>query len=68
MVKPEESNNNVLTKGKPHGSIGCVPLGGHTHPIKTEGARLKWKKAQKNAKKNNTSETINKIIPNFNPF
>jgi len=67
IVIPEESNNNVLTKGKPQGSTGCVPFGGQTHPIKIEGAKLKWKKAQKKAKKNKTSDTINNIIPSFKP-
>jgi hypothetical protein len=36
-------------------------------PISIVGARLAAKKAQKNAKKNITSETINKIIPYLNP-
>jgi len=31
------------------------------------GDKLEWKKAQKKAKKNITSETINKIIPSLNP-
>jgi len=33
------------------------------HPIAIDGDRLKWKKPQKNAKKNITSDTINKAIP-----
>jgi len=41
MVRPDDNNNKVLTKGSPHGSIACVPLGGHTQPIKTDGAKLK---------------------------
>jgi hypothetical protein len=32
-------------------------------PIAIEGTRLKWKKAQKNAKKNITSDAINRTIP-----
>jgi len=32
------------------------------------GEILEWKYAQKNEKKNNTSEVINRIIPIFNPF
>ena len=32
------------------------------------GASLAWKKAQKKAKKNITSEAINKIIPHRKPF
>ena len=31
-------------------------------------ASLVWKKAQRNDTKNNTSDTINKIIPYRNPF
>ena len=41
-----------------------IPCGGHIPPIHIEGERLKWKKAQKNAKKNIISEVINKSIPN----
>jgi hypothetical protein len=41
MVIPDDNNNNVLTRGKPHGSIGCVPFGGQTQPIKIDGAKLK---------------------------
>ena len=37
-------------------------------PTEIDGAKLRWKKAQKNAKKNITSETINKAIPNLNPL
>jgi hypothetical protein len=32
------------------------------------GASLLWKKAQKNATKNQTSDVINKIIPHRNPL
>jgi len=32
------------------------------------GFKLEWKKAQKKAKKNITSDKINKIIPNFIPL
>jgi hypothetical protein len=39
-VTPEESNNIVLTKGKPHTSKGCIPFGGQTQPIKIDGAKL----------------------------
>tara|TARA_B100000780_G_scaffold80721_1_gene55017 strand:+ start:473 stop:589 length:117 start_codon:yes stop_codon:yes gene_type:complete len=38
-------------------------LGGQTFPISIVGAMLAAKKAQKKAKKNITSDTINKIIP-----
>jgi len=45
-----------------------MPWGGHTQPIATEGDKLAWKKAQKKAKKNITSETINNPIPNRKPL
>jgi hypothetical protein len=32
-------------------------------PISTVGAKEEWKKAQKKAKKDMTSNTINKILP-----
>jgi len=44
-----------------------MPVGGHAQPISGVGDRLLWKNAQKNAKKNNTSEVINRIIPQRNP-
>jgi hypothetical protein len=36
-------------------------------PKSTVGERLLWKKAQKKDKKKNTSDTINKIIPQRRP-
>jgi hypothetical protein len=44
-----------------------MPNGGHASPISIVGAKLLWKKAQKNEKKNNTSDVINKIIPHRIP-
>lgn len=58
----------MLSKGTPQGDKTLIPIGGHTFPISTEGANLLWKKAQKKAKKKHTSETINRIIPIFNPL
>jgi hypothetical protein len=40
-----------------------IPFGGHIFPISIVGVRLEAKKAQKKAKKNITSETMNNIIP-----
>jgi hypothetical protein len=48
--------------------MAIIPLGGHTHPISIVGFKLEWKKAQKKAKKNITSEIMNKIIPILKPF
>jgi hypothetical protein len=53
----------VLTKGKPHTFKCCVPSGGQIEPTVTAGLRLKWKKAQKKAKKSITSERMKRIIP-----
>ena len=44
-----------------------IAWGGQIEPISIEGAKLEWKKAQKKAKKNIISETINKIIPYLKP-
>lgn len=44
-----------------------MPAGGQALPISTAGAKLLWKKAQKNEKKNRTSDAINKIIPHRSP-
>jgi len=40
-----------------------IPLGGQIFPISIVGHKAAAKKAQKKAKKNITSEAINKIIP-----
>jgi hypothetical protein len=45
-----------------------MPVGGQQHPNSGVGARLLWKNAQKNAKKNRASDVINKIIPHRRPF
>lgn len=37
-------------------------------PSSIVGDSLEWKNAQKNDTKNNTSDTINKIIPHRKPF
>lgn len=43
-------------------------MGGHVTPISTEGASLLWKKAQKKAKKKQTSDVIKRIMPYRRPF
>ena len=53
----------VFKKGISHGLKTWIPLGGHIDPISTVGAKLLWKNAQKNAKKNKTSDTINNRTP-----
>jgi hypothetical protein len=47
---------------------GLIPVGGQKSPISRLGESLLWKKAQKNEKKNNTSDVIKRIIPHFSPL
>jgi hypothetical protein len=66
-VTPDASNVAVFKRGTLNGFSGLIPAGGHAHPISGVGAKLLWKNAQKNAKKNKTSDVINKIIPHRSP-
>jgi hypothetical protein len=45
------------------GSKTSIPFGGQIAPISITGAKAAAKKAQKNAKKNITSETMKSNIP-----
>lgn len=63
IVAPEDNKIDVLSKGTSKGLIGSIPVGGQIEPTSTLGLKAEWKKAQKNAKKKNTSEQINKSIP-----
>jgi len=45
-----------------------ILTGGQIKPIKIDGDKLAWKKAQKKPAKNRTSDPINNIKPNFKPF
>ena len=63
QAAPDVNKRTVFKNGNPQGSIASTPLGGHTEPSSGTGFILEWKNAQKNAKKNITSEAINKIIP-----
>jgi len=65
---PEESKIKVFSKGTWVALNGMIPEGGHKKPISSVGESLLWKKAQKNEKKNNTSEVINKIMPQRRPL
>ena len=60
-MAPEQSKSNVFNKGIALGSKATIPFGGQIVPISIVGAKLAAKKAQKKAKKNITSETMNKI-------
>ena len=67
-VTPDASSTAVFRSGTLNGLIGVTPIGGQQHPSSGVGAKLLWKKAQKNAKKKHTSERMNKIIPHRSPF
>ena len=67
-VTPLAKSTAVFSRGIAKGFKGSIPVGGHEHPNSGVGASLLWKKAQKNAKKNKTSEAMNKIIPHRSPF
>lgn len=58
----------MFSNGTLNGLSGLIPVGGQAQPNSGVGAKLLWKKAQKKAKKNSTSDVINKIIPHRNPF
>jgi len=58
----------VFSRGTENGFKGSMPAGGQQDPSSGVGARLLWKKAQKNAKKKQTSETIKRIIPHRSPL
>jgi hypothetical protein len=57
----------VLRRGTWAALNGIIPEGGHCIPISLDGANLLWKKAQKNEKKNSTSDVIKRIIPHRRP-
>jgi hypothetical protein len=58
----------VLRRGTLNGFKGLIPAGGQQHPSSGVGDSLLWKNAQKKAKKNRTSDVINRIIPHRKPF
>ena len=62
-LTPELSKIRVFNKGTCQGLKAQTPKGGQTQPSAVEMERLLWKKAQKNLKKKNTSDTINRAIP-----
>lgn len=58
----------MFRRGTLNGFRGWIPVGGQQQPSSGVGDNLLWKKAQKNAKKNNTSDVINRIIPHRSPL
>jgi hypothetical protein len=67
-VTPDARSTAVFRSGTLNGLRGLIPVGGQQHPSSGVGANLLWKNAQKKAKKNSTSDVINKIIPHRRPF
>lgn len=67
-VTPEASRTAVFRSGMENGLIEVMPFGGQTQPSSGVGARLLWKNAQKKAKKNITSDVINRMTPHRRPF
>ena len=66
-LTPDDKRIIVFNNGIENGFKVIIPKGGQFIPISIEGERLEWKNAQKKEKKNNISETINNIKPNFKP-
>ena len=64
---PLDNKIIVLNNGNEKVSNGIIPTGGHVDPNSTAGDKALWKKAQKIAKKNKASETMNKPTPIFKP-
>lgn len=67
-VTPEARRMAVFSRGTSIGLIGWIPTGGHCPPSSGVGARLEWKKAQKNPRKKNASDVMNRTIPYRRPF
>lgn len=67
-VTPEARSTAVFSRGILKGLMGVIPIGGQQQPNSGVGASLLWKNAQKNAKKKQTSDKINKIIPHRRPL
>lgn len=68
IVAPLDSKIVVFRRGTSNGLIVEIPVGGHTLPTSILGLKEEWKKAQKKAKKKNTSEEINNTMPIRRPF
>ena len=66
-VIPDLNKIIVLRIGIWKGFKVLTPEGGHISPLSSRGFNLLWKKVQKNALKNKTSEKIKRIIPIFSP-
>lgn len=58
----------VFKRGTLIGLNLIIEIGGHVWPNSILGLNEKWKKLQKNERKNITSDVIKRIIPNLRPF
>ena len=58
----------VFNNGTSNALRGVIPIGGQTAPNSIVGDNELWKKAQKNEKKKQTSDKINKSIPHLKPL
>jgi len=67
-VIPDDRRIIVFKRGTWMGLNTSMFIGGHSIPTSIFGDRLQWKNAQKNEKKNITSEVINRIIPHRSPL
>ena len=57
-------DNRVIELNKGHviGFTGLIPVGGHWQAISGVGVKALWRNAQKNLKKNKTSDRIKSAI------
>lgn len=67
-VNPDVNKINVFNRGICIGLKGVIPFGGQIIPSSILGLNLLWKNPQKNEIKKNTSDVINKIIPQRRPI
>lgn len=67
-MTPEARRIAVFSRGTSRGFRGLTPVGGHWPPSSGVGARLEWKKAQKNPRKKKASDVMKRIIPYRRPF
>ena len=66
-LAPEDNRIIVFSRGTLNGLNAWMPIGGQVDPNSILGDNLLWKKAQKNEKKNITSEQIKSNIPQRSP-
>ena len=64
-VAPDDNSKTVLSHGTPHVLMRSMLFEGQTHPSSRGGAKLQWKNAQNQAKKNINSDRMNNPNPSF---